>query len=360
MPSSQVNELVFFHLVDQIAPVKNIRMIAHEGQLKAFVQVEDHMCAERVIAALNGQLMNVGKVKVFISNKGFVNYEQPLDQVIQKCLQEEQQEQSVVKRNSYSTLHIANVQSGRQIDNCTESPQPITSKVANMKIGGVPLNPAAQRPRRPVLIKMNNFLDSSALSQPMEEQPATTTPINPLHAIKVTHSDEESLSHNRMLRVFRRFGRVINLVLDEEASCWTIVYRSTKDVEKAVKAVEEGKLFGYRLHGTNNSRTSIDQRGCGRKNFEREQPAFAQRPAIRAALRVTFNNTQVPLGSVAALVSRTHLPSKLTCFTNHKTSRCYYLVEYDYLYQAAEALVSLSHVPRDFEGCRARFASWTD
>ena len=359
VPLSQVNELVFFYLVDQITPVKNVRMIAVEGQVKAFVQVEDQKCAEMVIAALNGRLMNIGKVKVFISNKSFVNYEQRLSQVLERCMKEEREEPSAIKRDSYSTLFGLNGPS-RQLDNRTENPHSFLNNVAENKNGGMPLDESTEKSRKPVLIKMDDFLELSALSQPSEEQPTATSPINPLHVIKITHEVEEALLQKRMLRVFRRFGRVMDMSLSAEAKCWTIVYRSTKDVEKAVTAINEGKLFGYRLLGPNYSQTSINQRGRNDKACKQKPPVIAQKPRANAALRVSFRNMLMSIGSLAVLVSKIHLPSKITCFTNPKTSKCYYVVEYDYLYQAAEALISFSQLSSEIKGCKVRFAGCTD
>lgn len=364
VPPSQVNELVFHHLVDQIVPVKNVRMIAYEGQMKAFVQVEDQESAEAVILALNGRLMNVGKVKVFVSNKNYVNYDQPLHQVLERCMSKENAGSETGQRSTLSTLHGFNPQSALQIESRIENAILFSQKVSIDVSNGHAHEHKNMQSRKLNAIEMHDFLDSSALSQQNGSQPSNI-PINPLHAVRVTHSDGEAMIKNRVLRVFRRFGRVINMTLDSDINCWTVEYRSVKDAEKAIIAIDDDKLFGYRMYVSTNSEVNADKLArinsdtTIRRTDNKKQCAVAQenKPTVNSceALRIIFNNPLLSVSAAVRLVSITHCPNKLTRYFNYKTNQCYYVVEYDYSYQAAEAFISLNNLSHEFESCKAKF-----
>lgn len=80
--SDQITELNFYHIINPIIPVINLKLISKEGQMKAFVQVENESAANTVLNKLHCKLLNVGKVKVFISNKRYINYDKLLQEIL--------------------------------------------------------------------------------------------------------------------------------------------------------------------------------------------------------------------------------------------------------------------------------------
>ena len=80
--SKDISELTVFKTVSAVAPVRNLKLIGSQGQIKAFVQVENQQVAEWIIGQLNGQTVEYGKMKVFLSHKKFVAFEKPLQKVL--------------------------------------------------------------------------------------------------------------------------------------------------------------------------------------------------------------------------------------------------------------------------------------
>lgn len=339
---SQVNELIFYRLVDQITLVKNVRMIAYEGQLKAFVQVEDQEAANAVISALNGRLMNIGKVKVFVSNKSFVNYDQTLSQLLEKYPSMEDPRVAFTKHTSLSTMVGLNAKSLLPMDSWTPDID-VALKVLS-----------SHSDKETCAIKMHDFLDSSAASVRNLKR---LTSINVSNAVIITHEDTEAMSRNRVLRVFRRFGRVANMEMDLSTNSWVVEYRSVKDIEKAVKAINENKLFGYTLTNSavapvNVEKASTLDKAIDFKKSEKRQQAFEE---PKSTLRIEFNSLPFLLNTLVKLVSQKHLPNSLVSYSNPKNGRSYYNIQYDHMYQAAEALVNITTALRRYDDCKASF-----
>lgn len=80
--SEDITELTLYETVSAVAPIKNLKMISNQGQVKAFIQVEDHFIAETIIKHLNGKMLKFGKMKVFVSHKKYVAFEKPLKYVL--------------------------------------------------------------------------------------------------------------------------------------------------------------------------------------------------------------------------------------------------------------------------------------
>lgn len=80
--SKDISELTVYETVSAVAPIRNLKLISSQGQVKVFVQVENQQVAEWIIGQLNGQSLEYGKMKVFLSHKKFVAFEKPLQKVL--------------------------------------------------------------------------------------------------------------------------------------------------------------------------------------------------------------------------------------------------------------------------------------
>jgi len=84
-PSSDrnsIDESSFYDIVNPFAPVINIKIVSRDDQIKAFVEVKNQYYAYNAISNLHGTILNVGKLNVYISNKQFISYFNPLDGVL--------------------------------------------------------------------------------------------------------------------------------------------------------------------------------------------------------------------------------------------------------------------------------------
>lgn len=69
-----------------------------------------------------------------------------------------------------------------------------------------------------------------------------------LKVLRVTHDQISRVTQKGVLKIFRRFGRVLSLGFDQERQFWSVQYGYTKEAHKASKAVALDKLYGYRFY----------------------------------------------------------------------------------------------------------------
>ena len=81
-----VSEYTFYKAINTIAAVKNVKLISRTAPYKALVQLETKEAAELVISQLHNSKTDIGRFKVFASNKTYISLEKTLKQVIEEGL----------------------------------------------------------------------------------------------------------------------------------------------------------------------------------------------------------------------------------------------------------------------------------
>lgn len=79
---SKINQAILYLIMRPVVRILNIKIITLENQIKAFNQVENQTSADLAISKLNNKLLNMGKVRVFVSNKTNITYAQSLEQIL--------------------------------------------------------------------------------------------------------------------------------------------------------------------------------------------------------------------------------------------------------------------------------------
>ena len=360
-----ITELSFYTMINPIAKVTNIRMVAREGQMKAFVEVENQFKAELVIGELHGRLLNLGKVKIFVSNKESIYYNRSLEslllghcglsqEIYGKSRIECQDTTFPSKSNSNQFIDALKV---LHKDKCTES-QNIDAQTQKKVLSTMFFNNdnSKQAPlyNNIETDKITTKIIISDHDKKVQNDHITENSNSATGRIQVTHDNITTLDSKKVLKVFRRFGRVFELTFNSEKKFWNIQYKSLNEVIKAANAMSKNKLFGFRPYpettGFNDNRedSCINQQNniIGSKN--EFQPAietnFVTLFDSSASLKISTNNNNMDIRDVCKLVSTVRVPLAVAQVVDISTKETYFLAAYLYRYEAAEVLVSLSTV----------------
>lgn len=88
---------------------------------------------------------------------------------------------------------------------------------------------------------INHMIKSTDVSKDAEN-------ISESYNVRVSHKSSSEMDERKISKVFRRFGKIIKLILNDSKIFCTISYGSQKDLVKVIKTAEKGKLFGYELY----------------------------------------------------------------------------------------------------------------
>lgn len=333
-----ITEQSFFSIVNVIAPVQNIKIIARDGQMKAFVEVPNTVAAQCVIDKLHCKLLNVGKVKVFVSNKNHINYTQTLQQLL--CVASEVSDGSFsglrpsitnapVFAGKYGTTNKKSEQKNSQKFNT-----PVHSKSQLKKIESKETYDVGSSNVSPLIDSGAKGMvrDTRCISHVLN----LGSEHNSNWAIKVTHIDPECLVAKKVTKIFRRFGKVRNMEFDAQDSSWTIEYAIEKEARKAALAAHNNKLFGYKLTIvpefllftldeliSNSFGESSDE--CMR-NSKDKLPYNSD--ASTHTLRIDSSMRRISLAELCTYVAGIHVPVKIAEAFDFINNRNFFFVDF--------------------------------
>lgn len=309
-PIIQSPELTLHKIISPVSPLSNIKVIGTGEVLKAFVEVANTMAAERVIEQLSGRTLAIGKIKIVMSKYRDIAYSTYVPMQTFKC--------SAIQNTQTHTTNSDNSQ--EQIDKFAN---PGASSQINFFKGKVP-----------------NVLEDSSPND---------TAIVTNNTIKITHTDMESLKGGRVLRIFRRFGRIVNLNFDYDQTFWLIEYRSDKEVIKITNAILNDTLYGYQLFGengqnkTSGSLPTTNQLSASDDKFEDDSTTH---------LQIFFARDFVSIEEASLLMARTHIPNFVYQCIEPDTGKPYFVAQFKKSEQVADVIKALRNTPYELLRCR--------
>ena len=334
-----VDERVLYQLVDRIAPVSNIAILSREGAIKAFLQFDVESLADRVIRALDGTQLSIGRLAVYRSHKAFVSYGQSPEEA--RWMFGARGKEQTVKINPWNT------------ERAEKSYCDIES---NLFKKSVPAN------------KKLRILDKSVSEEEEDGSSVTSSADNhigkgsggsdtynptQLHGITVTHSDPDYLHVKMIKRLFRRYGRIFNLSYDPEHQTWNVQFGTKKSAKKIAKRISLNKMFGYTIFDgdiganpllitkptitTASHEPSFQE--IGTRLPEMVQPSGNTLPYVY--LRID-NIRDAEMTRIVKAVSTLHTPSTVVFGFDGRTRSHCCLVGFQYIFQAAETFVSVT------------------
>lgn len=360
-----INELSFYHIINPIAPVSNLKIITKEGQIKAFVQVENQDSADKVIDKLHGKLLNVGKVKIFITHKKYINYNATLQKVLAPCSNISQECFMKTKMDCIDKIKNFN------IDAFNINQRPITDKKNGVNsLKKIPINETHDvvNENSRFQIDDTNTVNFNSVSYKAEVENCLSNMgcsykvncgIGQNNAnesrwvITVTHNDIQALDEKQISRVFKQFGRVLNLQFNYQAVSWSVQYESENDAKEAVYAIQKKKLFGYQLCFPPDElfkySTSKRAHKCCRtstKSFNHTNNKYMakmnQQNYIFNILRVDLYKNRMNIQDLCKIIARIQVPIKIVQAVDLKFNHYFFLVEFKYCFEAAEVFTFLN------------------
>ena len=259
----KLNEIAFFKIVNPIAPVLNIRLIAADAQYKAFVEVENKIMAEKVISAINQTLCEYGKIKVFISHKKSIHYDKKLNQILDELLYEEQQKLNQENPNKLQFKRDFGSNANISLTNKLENPSVPADTCVYEKINQTsahnlpyPLNFKLNYKGRNIETPVIYGNDGKANKNPPNSSSLAISDFKDKNLIKITNNDSLALKSTIISKIFGQFGPIVKRKLVSRV--WIIQYYNEAAVRKAITWLNKSYSKGYRLVELSNDSRSVE------------------------------------------------------------------------------------------------------
>lgn len=349
IPSQAINELTFYNIISPYSLVFNVRVVSLEGQVKAFVQVKDEAAAVAVISAINGQKTSIGKVKVFISNKKFINYEKTLHQIIDevetsnlKNIAVESKILSSLKHNTTSSSH------GRALNDKLRNDNKINQESDEVY-------------KKETKVQDNYFKDSFKnscnsshnknvydLRANTSEQKMTTQS----YMIKVSSDDPLKLRSRVIVAYFSRFGSILKSKLNSTKNVWTIWYETQDAMNRAIEKLNKCHIVEYKLLAgserlirpsidCNNQKSVIDTQN-GNDLYCNEQNLCVRNTLISDSLKIFDTCQRLTLKEVCKFISNQYLPIRVFEAFDLRDNSSFFLVSFRTCNEAFNAFNQLN------------------
>lgn len=328
---SIVDEQMLYQLVNRISPVLNMSLVAHHDIYRAFLQFKDETFSKKVCEVLNGKETDIGICESVEVCHTSVTYERSAIEFA--CLYKRATVSHEVRSRSSSSVGEQKPQ------NC------LFEKIDkdngfSIKIDEIGKNKYHENNNRST---MEGDLDkhSDIILKKSCNDIAT-----PVYSIVVTHPDAEYLNVKLIKRVFRRYGRIINLNYDSRRLSWTIQFGLETSVKKILRGIEGGKVFGYTLVKDNVSlpskviKSQEEDYDCIFENKITSKP-INDSQACEARFLV-FELKHANLEKIFKLASSIYTPISAVIGFDARSHRQYCYTEYKYMYQAAETMIAVT------------------
>lgn len=368
---NKITELTFYTLINHVVPVKNIKLICNYGQAKAFVQVENQLAADFVIREINGKSYGQGTIKIFLSNKRYVAFDQPLEKVL---------EDAHCKEYKLEITNINVVSSSNRGDMCDNSSPNINEESYDSECNE-DLHIFAQEdfsqkidPKRDISLKLNNkpraqlesnylkinyqgkfSADSWATKSSLNTlKLQTPTEKNKLRIIQIDNVNLDKVSCQMILNVFSNFGNILKLWSIQALHKVFLEYESHKNARRAARATNNMKIFDLemRLSLSNEWVTKLFIKHQSSEEIKFVKGTFkfyrykdmAKKPIKNLSTKLHFTNvsSSITPESLCLMISEIHKPVRIVQGLFKYASKESFIIEFSSLTESVEVL-SLFH-----------------
>lgn len=360
----RISDLHLYHLIAAVTPVVGIQMLECSINCRASVAVSDVAAANEVIEKLNGAHTELGSVRVSVAeDNGAVNGLACNAYASKKESKENLKsvkdslkfsKSDFCKENGQQKVYalFGNAKQARRNVDVWES---LNSKLgdSNQRLVGESATSGTKQVE-------DNTCNTSLLlatqkSNIQNGKNLSECPDEP-QSIRITHDEPAQLTEKRVLKAFRRFGRVFAMSFDADNACWTLEYSSQKEIGKVNKVLANGKLFGYRLAHEEPHKASIidaSPTACSlrytpsSKDVNHGRPCAVKTPAHGATIRIDIHGKQLTLESLCLNVARIHVPVQISLGFDSVRRTHFCVADFRFAHEAAEVLVHMSQSRRD-------------
>lgn len=345
VPIGQVTEQSVYNIVNQIAPVRRIWIMTRESPIKIIVQVDNQTFADMLKENLSGRTTRLGKLTIGESSHQNVDCSQRIEgingssniEILYPYIKQYVKIDS--SQNTYDYLN-----DNRYAQFLSHGVNKITDHAIT--------DGNSRRNTHQSNTGSNLALNKCPIDIPTKLRPEPQFVIS--HIVYVTHDNPLQLTHNKVLRELRKFGRIKNMVFNDQRAFWSLEYESEKHLRKVTKVLLKNKLNGYKLLEDSDQPMIYPYDSYRRHNLlepsrkvdnlhlalhsDEDHDVKVFKPIY---LRLALNGLNLSLADIASLVSKLHLPVNLICGFDPKMNTICYLVEFRYVYQLLETLVAI-------------------
>lgn len=351
VPQEKINELSFFNIVNVFVEVKNVRIVTLEGQMKAFVQVADRTSADFVIGKLHGRLMNIGKVKVFESNKRCVIFPRSLAEIFSLCEAQDSEFNFTEKDKIRGTLQNTDTEINLlhfQFDFGNGD-----AKAFKAPKNSIPIDLLFNNTLEKLDQKIQGLTDSKLEPEAREAEGKIQEFVTDegVYEVMITHNDVALLREKKILRIFRRFGRITNYIFEHSTATWILRYRFEREIDNAANKIDENKLYGYKLIGMKKhdfgnacvSQPLLDgpkvqsesEYSCSNDNHIKEG-------LLHPSLQFYLIDNDITIRELCKLIVKIHTPVQIAQCYNVRLKKPVFIAYFMYISEAAEVLVAFN------------------
>lgn len=356
------------NLVDPITTAVDIRLLPSSGDIRALLHLQNQAAADRLALNLHGITTQLGRVGIYDvdavadvktalygSREVFGHFSLNTTQFpFSNCAA------SSDKKALNCKVRVSNTKcTDFKTAQVLQSTLPLTTVLVKPRSNGlVAKSPAFDAPN-----KENHEIDTkqqvsgTTLDSVQRVEPCADA------VITVTHQDAAQLVEKKVLKAFRRFGRIFGMQFNDSKATWVLQYGSVKEVRKVAKVLANNKLFGYTLHPED----KLSAVACDAEEYNAgssSQPTSNQTKlklvnaatssARRSTLRIDYSGSTLNFEALCLAVAKVHKPSEASACLDPVRNQSFALMHFAFLFEAAEVLVELG---RTCEGVRARFAN---
>jgi len=359
-PSSteSINELTFYKLVRPITEVLNLRVVSTDGQWKAFVQVKDENESNVLIESLHNKTLPIGKVKVFVSHKKFVNYGQTLSQMFKSMIDEKNQDKSLrnnensgnesEKLINYKAEFIDNMKLTYGED-IKKNKNDFCNNESSLNEWSI-INSLIKKSGSSNLKSLNSNTDNNVKSKRKRKVHKIPKDIEDSLShltIRITHDDLVMLRSKLVSQYFSQFGHIVKKVLDQARSVWTIQYDSEVSVSKAISVLSSTSFMEYKIidpanrfhEYKHNSFQSIEKainKSLINVTLIKGKIADPQDVSASPVLTVTDPSQRVNLVILCRLVAMQYMPIKICEAYDIDRNMFFYILEFNNSNEASD------------------------
>lgn len=346
----RISELHIYNLIASVAPVLNVCMLDMQPHYRALARVANISIANLVIKELHGSSSELGIVWVSLAEAG---QELLAPRKIRNCgldlekenikYKEPKSASQIFKNPLWTPFSGARQALKGSFANNTPVASTFLSKVDS---------DTSKSPTKPEIIEIKHGNTPLSLNinhgNITSHSTATVTNTGSDIRLCITHESTAQLVEKKVLKAFRRFGRVISMSFDQKRNEWTLEYSSAKEVNKVSKVLTNNKLFGYRL-ASHNAYIS-----CSTEKIlpilERKQRSastvadnfFNEDVDVRrSSVRIDVMDSTLTSENVLFIVASIHVPVQMSFGYDAERGINICIAHFNLMHQAAEVLVTL-------------------
>lgn len=372
-----IDEFVFYQMINPIAPVINIKIFDKKSQVKAFVQVETQELVDKVIKELTGKQLNIGKVKVFLSNKKFIAFDKSVAQIVTEANRRSANGDNIDQ--SYKTNKCLN--NSPYVNNFSTDLRNNFQNYSSWKTKSqVPLiefySDKLDNKKRLTSIendlpffsinkkKESYYEDNLALKNDQQNELNINiqkmTLNSCLRHLKISNFDMKYVGCQMLFNLFGCFGNIPTLIIHKNLNYAIIEYETEKQAQLVIKYMDCIKFCGRILNVSlyNDSELFDETSKKNRKEFQlyknkpedyrfNSESISTVTPPSRI-LRISCSSVSCSITSLKKLIESIHRPINIIQEQDNSSNHASYLAQFNFLYESFKVLSELHKF--EFEG----------